>query len=88
MGWQRLPVPGYTFEVHLDSPDGQKIGEFTFAGKAGAAPKDAKPQFATITSSISSVSDGKLHDVYIVSKIADPSVKGMAALSSIQFFTK
>ena len=87
MGWQRPPVPGYTFEVHLDSPDGQKIGEFTFAGKTGAAPKDAKPQFATITSSISSVSDGKLHDVYIVSKIADPSVKGMAALSSIQFFT-
>ena len=88
MGWQKPPVAGYTFEVHLDSPTGQKIGEFTFAGKGGAAPKDAKPQFAVITSSISPVNDGKMHNIYIVSKIVDPSVKGMAALSSIQFFVK
>jgi hypothetical protein len=88
MGWQKPPVAGYTFEVHLDSPTGQKIGEFTFAGKNGPAPKDAKPQFAVITSSISPVNDGKMHNIYIVSKIADPSVKGMAALSSIEFFVK
>ncbi|MEO6894713.1 MAG: ThuA domain-containing protein [Ginsengibacter sp.] len=88
MGWQRPPVPGYVFEVHLDSPNGEKIGEFSFEGKSGTGKDDAKPEFATISSSLSPVKDGKMHNFYIVSKIKDPSVKGMAALSSIQFFVK
>ena len=88
MGWQKPPVAGYTFEVHLDSQKGEKIGEFSFAGKSGEKTANSKPEFATITSSISPVKDGKMHDLYIVSKIKDPSVKGTAALSSIQFFVK
>ena len=91
MGWQKPPVPGYTFEVHLDAPDGNKIGEFTFAGAAetaGAKPGKAAPQFATLSSGLMPVNDGKLHNIYIVSKVKDPKITGTAALSSIQFFIK
>jgi glucose/arabinose dehydrogenase/cytochrome c551/c552 len=90
LGWQKAPVSGYTFELHLDSPEGEKIGEFVFAGKNEAGKPDEKgtPQFATVTSEITAVNDGKMHNVYIVSKAKDPSIKGYVALSSIQFFLK
>ena len=88
MGWQRPPVPGYTFELHLDSPEGKKIGEFTFAGKEGTGKGGRKSEFATITSTVSPVTDGQFHNLYIVSKIKDRSETGTAALSSIQFFVK
>ncbi|MEO7047430.1 MAG: c-type cytochrome, partial [Ferruginibacter sp.] len=88
IGWQAPPVPGYTFEVHLDSPDGVKIGEFTFAGVTGKADEKAKPQFATISSAITPVTDGKMHDIYIVSNSKDPSIAGTSALTSLQFFLK
>ncbi|HSN09994.1 MAG TPA: hypothetical protein VLS85_13220, partial [Hanamia sp.] len=88
MGWQKPPVGAYTFEVHLDSPQGEKIGEFSFAGVSGTASTNAKPQFATLTSPITPVSDGSMHNVYIVSKPKDPSVSGTAALASLQFFLK
>ena len=48
MGWQKPPVSGYTFEVHIDAPNGNKIGEFTFAGKAESGDSKttkAAPQF-------------------------------------------
>ncbi len=88
MGWQKPPVGAYTFEVHLDSPQGEKIGDFSFAGVSGTASPNAKPQFATLTSQITPVSDGNMHNVYIVSKQKDPSVSGTAALASLQFFLK
>ncbi|MEO8721768.1 MAG: ThuA domain-containing protein [Ginsengibacter sp.] len=88
IGWQKAPVSGYTFELHLDSPKGQKVGELSFAGKSGGGKDDTKPEFAIINSSFSPVKDGKLHNLYIVSKIKDPSVKGTAALASLQFFVK
>jgi len=88
VGWQKPPVSGYTFEVRLDAPTGVKIGEFTFAGAKGTAPDDAKPQFATLTSPISPITDGKMHNVFIVSKATDPSVGGTAAAASLQFLLK
>ncbi|MEO8820976.1 MAG: Crp/Fnr family transcriptional regulator, partial [Ginsengibacter sp.] len=88
LGWQKPPVSGYTFEVHLDSPTGEKIGEFTFAGEKGNADEKAKPQFAALTSAIKPISDGKMHDIYIVSTTKDPSIAGTAGLVSLQFFLK
>lgn len=88
MGWQKPPVSEYTFEVHLDSPQGEKLGEFTFAGVSGTAAPNGKPQFATLTSSITAVSDGHMHNVYITSKQKDPSISGTAVLASLQFFLK
>jgi hypothetical protein len=38
LGWQKAkgPVYGYSFELHLDAPDGKKLGEALLpAGKAG-----------------------------------------------------
>ncbi len=87
MGWQAPPIGAYSFEMHLDSPTGQKIGEFTFGGKKGAAAENAKPEFTTLSTSISPVTDGKMHNVYIVSNPTD-SVKGTAALASLQFSLK
>jgi cytochrome c len=90
MGWQNPPVAGYTFEVHVDAPDGNKIGEFSFAGEgeSGGKLEKAKPKFVTLTSILTQVNDGKLHDLYIVSKSKDPKITANAALSSIQFFVK
>jgi cytochrome c551/c552 len=88
MGWQKPPVGAYIFELHLDSPQGEKIGEFSFAGVSGTASPNAKPQFATLTSQITPVSDGSMHNVYIVSNPKDPTVSGTAALASLQFFLK
>jgi len=88
IGWQKPPVSGYTFEVHLDSPQGEKIGEFSFAGVKENGSAGTKPQFASLNSSITRVSDGRMHDVYIVSKQKDQSVSGTAALASLQFFLK
>lgn len=91
LGWQKPPVAGYTFEVHLDAPDGNKIGEFNFAGAAetpGSKSGKTQPQFATLSSGLTQVNDGKLHNIYIVSKTKDPKITGTAALSSIQFFIK
>lgn len=91
MGWQRPPVPGYTFELHLDSPQGEKIGEFNFDGEKGTQTtqtKEGKPAFKTLSTPVSPVTDGKYHNLYIVSKSKDPSVQGTSALSSLQFFIK
>ncbi|MDP4286122.1 MAG: ThuA domain-containing protein [Bacteroidota bacterium] len=91
MGWLNTPVAGYTFELHLDSPGGEKIGEFSFPGKGespGSKSTEAHPEFATLTSTLKNVNDGKLHDLYIVSKTKNPEIKTQAALSSIQFFLK
>ena len=30
--WQKTPVPGFTLELHVDSPGGNKIGEINFSG--------------------------------------------------------
>ncbi len=100
LNWLRPPVSGYTFEVHLDSPTGVKIGEFTFAGVAGKAPENnnanARPRgrgnfklsAAELPSAITPVSDGNLHNVFIVSKAKDPSIDGTAIAASLQFFPK
>ena len=91
LGWQSPPATGFTFEVHVDAPDGNKIGGFSFAGKGqshGEKSAKSQPQFVILTTGLSKVNDGKLHDLYIVSKSNDPKSSATAALTSIQFFTK
>ncbi|MDQ6902395.1 MAG: PKD domain-containing protein, partial [Bacteroidota bacterium] len=91
MGWQAPPSIGYTFEVHLDSPDGNKLGEFSYSPKGGSSAPGAAssaPKMTTLAGNITKVSDGKLHSVYIVSKAADPKAAGTAALVSLEFLQK
>jgi cytochrome c len=91
MAWQTSPVSGYVFEIHLDSPTGEKIGEFSFAGDASQASKQSekpKPKFVSLSAAIKSVTDGKLHNLYIVSTAKDSKIAATAGLASIQFYLK
>jgi cytochrome c len=91
MGWQAPPATGYIFEVHLDSPNGNKLGEFSYLPKGGSstpATASSTSRTATLTGAFAGVSDGKLHSLYIVSKAADPKAAGSAALTSLEFLLK
>jgi cytochrome c len=90
MGWQVPPSTGYTFEIHSDAPGGNKIGEFSYTpkpGNANAKPGKALPM-AVLTSPLTRINDGKLHNIYIVSKSADPKVTATMALVSLEFSNK
>lgn len=65
-GWRTAPVPASTFEIHLDAPDGPKIGEAAFAGVTTQKPGVNSQTFAA---SIQPVTDGKLHKLYVVNKV-------------------
>jgi len=91
MGWLKGPVAGYTLELHIDAPGGEKIGEFNFAGKPeSVVEKSAKPQpqMVTLGTAIKSVNDGKLHNLYVVSTSKDSKITATVGMSSIQFFLK
>lgn len=80
--WQVAPQFGYTYELHIDAPDGKKIGEGVVKGISGA--KGA--QGGTIVKmNLEPVTDGRLHNLYIVSKVNDPKEPASIALQGIQF---
>jgi cytochrome c len=82
-GWQEGPEFGYAFELRLDSPDGKKLGEVTLDGVKGQ--KNGSKQLKL---TLEPVADGKLHNLYIVSKVKDPKEPNTAGLQSIQFGIK
>jgi len=87
LAWTNQPVAGYTFEVHLDAENGNKIGEFTF--DAITAPlKSEKPSFKTISGPLQPITDGKMHTLYITAKSKDPNNSNILVVSSIRFDTK
>ena len=91
VGWQNPPISPYSFEVHLDSPNGEKLGELTFAGDAGKPvqnTQNAKPNFKILSTNISLISDSKLHNLYVIATAKDKNSVGNAALAFIQFFMK
>lgn len=90
MAWRDPPKSGYTFEVHLDAPDGKKLGETVFQPNkvvAVAAPKVGQPMNIS-RMNIEPVNDGKMHKLYIVSKASDPTDAGQIALQAMQFGAK
>ncbi|MBC7849651.1 MAG: ThuA domain-containing protein [Chitinophagaceae bacterium] len=82
-GWQKAPEFGFDFELRLDAVDGTKIGEGSIAGGL-PTPKGGIGQ-GTIVFKISPVTDGKLHNVYIISKPKDAKETGTMFLQAIQF---
>ncbi|WP_416864102.1 MAG: ThuA domain-containing protein [Imperialibacter sp.] len=67
-GSQQPMAKGYTFEVRLDAVDGKKIGEASStSGTSSAAGMNA----SMFTINFEPVTDGKLHDLYIISKPND-----------------
>ena len=87
IGWQEAPKMGYIFEVRLDSPDGKKIGEATLKG----GPYPARPGGGfggtMLNLALEPVTDGKLHNLYLVSRVADPAETGTAAIQAIQLIS-
>lgn len=84
--WQNAPESGYNFELHLDTPDGILLG----SGKLPGSIKTSKNQIGTaqVIMKFSPVTDGKKHNVIIVSKAIDPKEPNQVALQSIQFTAK
>jgi glucose/arabinose dehydrogenase/cytochrome c551/c552/type 1 glutamine amidotransferase len=91
LGWQKTPVADYIFEIRVDAPDGNKIGTFSFAGKAessGEGSSVAPPHFVTLTSPLSPIHDGKKHKIYVVKRSKTTNAENEAGLSSLKFFIK
>jgi uncharacterized membrane protein len=77
----------------LDSPEGKKLGQFQFEGVAGEPgkeqePKKVPPGFKQLSTTIEQVSDGKLHNVFIVAKAKNNEEKNTAALAYVEFLAK
>jgi glucose/arabinose dehydrogenase/cytochrome c551/c552 len=85
--WEKGPIAPYSFEIRLDSPDGKKIGGYSFKGvspgvSTGASAKTKiidRPYQQFFTIPIDPVSDGTKHTLYIVSKPDGPT-EGMGTL--------
>ncbi len=94
LGWQKPPASGHTFEVHLDSQDGQMLGEFTLAPAPGTASGGVAKKATNkilgrvLTSSLKPVNDGKLHTIVVVSKTKNGKSTDQIALTSLQFDSK
>lgn len=87
MGWQAPPQFGYTFELHLDAPDGEKIGEAMLKG-GQVIPASTGVRFATLPINIKPMTDGKRHSLYIVSKANNEGEANVVAINAIQFVAK
>lgn len=89
LAWQKYPAIACTFEIHIDAPDGKKIGDFSFNGKANSSGENsvAQPRSAILKSDLKQVSDGKLHNIFVV-KTGDTKTKNNPGLSAIQFYTE
>jgi cytochrome c551/c552 len=79
------PKFGYVFEVRLDKPDGKIIGEATLP--AGAKFIKGPDGFGgtLIKVEIEPVTDGKLHNLYLVSRALNSGEVGTLVLTSLQF---
>ncbi len=77
-GWQKPPQTGYTFELRLDAPDGKLIGSF-----------DLGPQKSgnnvTLKGKVEPVTDGKLHNVFVVSKAKKEGSADQVGMQWIEF---
>ena len=82
--WQKPSVSGYTFEVYLDSPAGQKLASFDLAGGGKEATESTVNISKTLSSVLAGVADGKLHNIYIVSKPKDAKESTQIFLSYLQ----
>lgn len=86
LAWQKAPQTGYIFELRLDAPNGQKIGEARLNGGMPVAAGNISG--AKIKTTIQPVADGKFHNLYIVSRPKDPSEPNQVAAQSIRFDSK
>jgi len=83
--WLGESAPTYNFELHLDTPDGKKIGEGMFSPSAKATPVGQGAKMQPLPLKIEPVTDGKVHRLYLVSKPkGGGSSSGQVALAFLQ----
>ena len=87
-GWQSPPVYGFNLEARLDTPDGPVIGDGSIVAPQIASTKPGSLGRTEVVIKIKEQKDGKLHDIYITSKIKDSKESGGVGLSSVQFNLK
>lgn len=87
IGWQVASKAGFGFEVRLDSPDGKKIGEAVLKGGL-SSPAEGGIGGTILTFKVEPVTDGKFHDLYIVSKAVDAKESSTIALQSIRLVSE
>jgi cytochrome c len=83
-GGNQMPRYGYLFELRLDGPDGQKIGEGTLSPNKQMT-KTAFGFGTLIKLNMQPVNDGRLHNLYIVSKPLNPQEEGTLVISAVEF---
>jgi cytochrome c551/c552 len=75
----------HQFELRIDSPDGEIIGESYYRPGEGFSQGEEGPTFQSLTFELSPVTDGNSHDLYIVSYPPEGVTPGTLILSNIQF---
>ncbi len=89
MGWQNTLSGTNKFEWHLDAPDGKLLAEYTVpvaALKAGEKAPPITQQTAKVN--FVPVTDGKLHNLYIVKKSTGDNSQQTIGVSSVTFHNK
>jgi hypothetical protein len=83
--WEKPAQSGYTFELHLDAPDGKLLGSFALPG--GGQSGSEKTPFITkeLSAAFAAVTDGGKHNLYIVSRPKDAAEPNQVGLQWIQF---
>jgi cytochrome c len=84
-GWEKPPRFGYAFELRLDSPGGRKIGEAVLPGGLKDIKGPGGFGGTVIKLQMMPVTDGKLHNLYLVSKALNNQEEGTLVLQSVQF---
>jgi cytochrome c len=88
VSWAKGPVGAGTFELRLDSQDGEKLGTFSFEGDAKEAKAEPKQYFSSLLhSALVPVKDGKLHKLFIVRQ-TEKTADGQLIVSFLQFINK
>jgi glucose/arabinose dehydrogenase/cytochrome c551/c552/type 1 glutamine amidotransferase len=83
MGWLEAPDFGYTLELRLDASDGQKLASFDV--KPTSATSKGGPVMVSLKAKMAPVTDGKKHNLFIVSTPKDPKEQKRVAVQSIEF---
>lgn len=85
MVWEKPAQSGYSFELRLDAPGGQKLGSFTLPGGGPAGNGQTPVISKALSSAFAAVTDGKKHNLYIVSKPTNAAEPNQVGVQWIQF---
>lgn len=85
LSWDKSPKFGYTFEVHLDSPTGQKIGETTLPAGMKGQKGQGGFESGVLKINLQPVTDGKIHNLYFISKPLNTAEAGTLVIISTEF---